>query len=292
MSKPSISVVIPAFNRATTIRRAIESVQAQHFADFEIIVVDDASTDDTREAVLGLDEPRMRLVVRSVNGGASAARNSGIRAAKADLIAFLDSDDAWKPDKLRRQFEAMSSPGARPVSCTGAVIHLLDHGETRIKRLEDTPDWARRLAMDCDLSPGSTQMAARAVFDEIGLLDETLPRFEDWDWLLRYTRSRAILAVSEPLADVYNRRGRLGDIVERSARLFQSKHQGVFDALAPADRRQALADLWLQAAGTYAFERRFACVLRPALQAARYRPFHTAARLTLAVLIRVRRGVT
>jgi glycosyltransferase involved in cell wall biosynthesis len=292
MSKPSISVVIPAFNRAKTIRRAIESVQAQHFADFEIIVVDDASTDDTREAVLGLDEPRMRLVSRSVNGGASAARNSGIRAAKADLIAFLDSDDAWKPDKLRRQFEAMSSPGARPVSCTGAVIHLLDHGETRIKRLEDTPDWARRLAMDCDLSPGSTQMAARAVFDEVGLLDETLPRFEDWDWLLRYTRSGAILAVSEPLADVYNRRGRLGDIVERSARLFQSKHQGVFDALAPADRRQALADLWLQAAGTYAFERRFTCVLGPALQAARYRPFHTAARLTLAALIHVRRGVT
>jgi glycosyltransferase involved in cell wall biosynthesis len=292
MSKPSISVIIPAFNRAATIRRAIESVQAQYFADFEVIVVDDASTDDTREVVLSVNEPRLRLVVRQVNGGASAARNSGIRASRADLIAFLDSDDAWKPEKLHRQFEAMSLPSSRPVSCTGAVIHLLDHGETRIKRLEDTSDWARRLAMECDLSPGSTQMTARAIFDEIGLFDETLPRFEDWDWLLRYTRSKPILAISEPLAEVYNRRGRLGDTVERSARLFQSKHQGVFDALAPADRRQALADLWLQAAGTYAFERRYACVLGPALQAARYRPFHAAARLALAALTQVRRGVT
>ena len=291
MSKPSISIVIPAFNRATEIRRAIESVQAQHFADFEIIVVDDASTDDTREAVLGLNDPRLRLVSRQVNGGASAARNSGIRAARADLIAFLDSDDAWEPDKLSRQFQAMSSPGAWPVSCTGAIIHLLDHGETRIKRLEGTSDWARRLAMNCDLSPGSTQMTTRAVFDDIGLFDETLPRFEDWDWLLRYTRRHAISALPEPLAHVYNRRGRLGDIVERSARLFKGKHQGVFDSLAPADRRQALADLWLQAAGTYAFERRFVSVLGPALRAARYRPFHTAERLTLGALMHFRRAM-
>jgi glycosyltransferase involved in cell wall biosynthesis len=291
MSKPFISVVIPAFNRATVIRRAIESVQAQHFADFEIIVVDDASTDDTREAVLGLNESRLRLVLRQVNGGASAARNSGIRAARADLIAFLDSDDAWEPDKLSRQFQAMSSPGAWPVSCTGAIIHLLDHGETRIKRLEGAPDWARRLAMNCDLSPGSTQMTARAVFDDIGLLDETLPRFEDWDWLLRYTRRHAILALPEPLAHIYNRRGRLGDTVERSARLFKSKHQDVFDSLPPADRRQALADLWLQVAGTYAFERRFVSVLGPALRAARYRPFHTAERLALGALMHLRRAM-
>jgi glycosyltransferase involved in cell wall biosynthesis len=279
MSKPAVSVVIPAFNRAASIRRAIDSVQAQHFVDFELIVVDDASTDETRDIVLALNEPRLRLVARPANGGASAARNSGIRAARADLIAFLDSDDAWTPHKLGRQIEAMSVPGARAVCCTGAVIHLLDHGETRVKRLENTSDWARRLAMNCDLSPGSTQMSARAIFDEIGLLDETLPRFEDWDWLLRYTRRHAILAIPEPLAHVYNRRARLGDVVERSAQLFQSKHRAVFDALAPADRRQALADLWLQAAGTYAFERRFARILVPALKAARYRPFHTAARL-------------
>lgn len=277
---PRVSVVIPAFNREKTIRRAVESVRAQHFADFEILVVDDASSDATCAVVTAIDDPRLRLIARTRNGGASAARNAGITAAKGDLIAFLDSDDEWMPEKLGRQVAALdAAPAGDCVSCTGFIIHLLDHGTTRIQRLEPTADWARRLAMDCNLGPGTTQLATRQIFESIGLLDETLPRFEDWDWLIRYTRRHGIVAVPEPLASVYNRRARLGQTVEESAAIFCRKHKMTWAALLPADRRQAVCDIWLQSVGTYAFERKLLSALAPAFRAARQRPFHTVHRL-------------
>lgn len=278
MRKPVVSVVIPAFNRSATIGRALASVRAQTFPDFEIVVVDDASVDDTVAACAAFEDSRLRIVRRDVNGGAAAARNTGILESTADLIAFLDSDDSWLPDKLARQVAAMSLPGAPEVGCTGVILHLLDHGEKRVKRLEQTSDWARRLAMDCDLSPGSTQIATRRIFGEIGLLDETLPRFEDWDWLLRYTRRHAIGAIPDPLAEIYNRRARLGETVERSAALFQRKHQSVFRSLPASDRRDALMNLWLQAANTYAFERRFWRAIPPLIKAFRHHPLRTTQR--------------
>lgn len=277
---PHVSVVIPMFNRAATIRRAVDSALAQSFHDIEVIVVDDASRDDSVAIVAAINDPRVRLLHRERNGGASAARNTGVAAARGALVAFLDSDDEWFPSKLEIQVAALeAAPTRAAVSCTGVEMHLLDHAVTRLQPLEDSPDWARRLAMDCDLSPGTTQLTRRAVFDAIGPLDETLPRFEDWDWLIRYTRTGTIVAVREPLARVYNRRARLGEIVERSAELLLAKHREVFDSLAPADRRKAVSDIWLQAVGTYAFEGRLGAILRPAAAAFAQRPVHTLGRL-------------
>lgn len=279
-SPPHVSVVIPMFNRAATIRRAVDSALGQSFASLEVVVVDDASSDDCAAMVEGIDDPRVRLLRRPRNGGAAAARNAGIAAARGALIAFLDSDDEWFPRKLEIQAAALdAAPIDAGVSCTGVEMHLLDHALTRLQPLEDTPDWARRLAMDCDLSPGTTQLTRRSVFETIGPLDETLPRFEDWDWLIRYTRAGRIVAVREPLARVYNRRARLGDMVERSAKLLLAKHRDVFAALAPADRRKTIADIWLQTVGTYAFEGKLGALARPAAAAFALRPIHTLGRL-------------
>lgn len=277
---PHVSVVIPMFNRVATIRRAVGSALAQSFRDIEVIVVDDASSDESVAAVTAIDDPRLRLVRRDKNGGAAAARNAGVAASRGSLVAFLDSDDEWFPPKLEIQVTALeAAPAHAGVSCTGVEMHLLDHAITRLQPLEDCPDWARRLAMDCDLSPGTTQLTRRAVFDAIGPLDETLPRFEDWDWLIRYTRSGSIIAVREPLARVYNRRARLGEVVEHSVELLLAKHSDVFDTLAPADRRKAVGDIWLQAVGTYAFEGKLGALLRPAAAAFAQRPVHTLCRL-------------
>lgn len=279
-SAPRVSVVIPMFNRAATIRRAVESALAQSFVDIEVVVVDDASSDASAAIVTAIDDPRLRLLRRERNGGASAARNAGVAASSGSLVAFLDSDDEWFPRKLEIQISALEyAPADVGVSCTGVEMHLLDHAVTRLQPLEDSPDWARRLAMDCDLNPGTTQLTRRAVFDAVGPFDETLPRFEDWDWLIRYTRGGSIVAVREPLARVYNRRARLGEVVERSAVLLLTKHRDVFAALAPADRRKAMADIWLQAAGTYAFEGKFGSLVRPAAAAFAQRPLHTLSRL-------------
>lgn len=104
---PRVSVVIPTYNRAEQTTRALESVWNQSFSDYEVVVVDDGSTDNTAD-VLEQFEPRIRLI-RQPNGGVSKARNRGISAASGEFIAFLDSDDEWLPDKLRQQVEFLEA---------------------------------------------------------------------------------------------------------------------------------------------------------------------------------------
>ena len=96
---PKISVIIPAYNSQQYIRASLESVLEQTYSDYEVIVVDDGSTDDTKGAVLAVDGP-VQYIYQS-NGGPSAARNTGIGAARGELICFLDADDSWTPEKLR-----------------------------------------------------------------------------------------------------------------------------------------------------------------------------------------------
>src|ERR1700733_847645 len=95
-----IAVVIPVYNRGAIVRRAVDSVLGQEFTDFELIVVDDASSDDTADIVAAIDDPRLRLLHQPGRPGGNAARNRGIREATAPLIALLDSDDEYLPAKL------------------------------------------------------------------------------------------------------------------------------------------------------------------------------------------------
>ncbi len=99
---------MPAWNRADSIVMAVESVLRQSFADFELLVVDDGSTDGTMEALAGVADPRLRRLANPRNLGASAARNTGIRAARADWVAFQDSDDEWLPLKLEKQMARLA----------------------------------------------------------------------------------------------------------------------------------------------------------------------------------------
>lgn len=118
-NNPKVSVIIPTYNRAHLIGRAIKSVLNQTYKDFEIIIVDDGSTDKTEEVVKDFKDERVRYIRREKNKGGSAARNTGIKAARGEYIAFQDSDDEWLPEKLEKQmkaFEAMAM--AKPVIAT------------------------------------------------------------------------------------------------------------------------------------------------------------------------------
>lgn len=115
---PKVSVVIPTHNRSSLLRRAIQSVLDQTYQDFEIIVVDDASTDDTEAVVKGFADERIRYVRHSENRGEAASRNTGIRLAKGEYIAGHDDDDVWLPPKLEKQVKAFekASPKVGVVS--------------------------------------------------------------------------------------------------------------------------------------------------------------------------------
>ncbi|MEL6751702.1 MAG: glycosyltransferase family A protein [Pseudomonadota bacterium] len=276
-----VAVIIPAYNRSSSIMRSIDSALAQTFTDIEIIVVDDASTDDTVAVVSAVPDQRVLLVLREENGGASAARNTGIAAATADYVAFLDSDDEWTSDKLAIQLPALKASEPRClVSCTGVMLHLLDRGIDMEFRLDDSTDWIARMASGCDQRPGSTLLARRDVFTTVGDLDTSLARFEDWDWLLRYVRKgHDVHTLPQPLAHIHNVRGRVGPQTEKSADAFLQKHAGFYASLPSKQRRKALCDLWLQIAATFALEGRPRDAARMAARAILQRPAHAVVRL-------------
>ena len=123
---PLVSVIIPTYNRAVLVERAIRSVLGQHWRDLELIVVDDGSTDGTAARLAGIDDVRMRVIPQD-NGGVACARNRGLAEARADWIAFLNSDDHWHPEKLSRQMAAMMRAPVRAGFChTGLEIVLPD----------------------------------------------------------------------------------------------------------------------------------------------------------------------
>lgn len=120
---PAFSVIIPLYDKAPTIRRAIDSVLAQRFGDFELIVVDDGSTDEGGAIVEAMADPRIRLV-RQDNAGPGAARNRGVREARADLLAFLDADDAWRPLFLESAHRVLAGRGGFSVFASAYELAL------------------------------------------------------------------------------------------------------------------------------------------------------------------------
>ncbi len=183
---PRTSIVLPVFNRAATIGRAIASVTRQTVDDWELIVVDDGSTDEVRSALVqaGADQ-RISLIRHDRNRGAAAARNTGIRAATGSFVAFIDSDDEWLPEKLHHQIDIMDARPRLGGLCTAFTLKRVQSGYAEDRRPRPTPTWLANLLDGCFVSPGTTLLARRECFHTVGLLDESLRRFEDWDWLLR-----------------------------------------------------------------------------------------------------------
>ncbi len=205
-SLPSVSAVVPVYNDADTLARAVASILAQSSPVTEIIVVDDASTDDPGGALAPFNAQPVpvRLLRHGVNRGASAARNTGIRAASGDLVALLDGDDAWHPDKIERQLDSLDRAGAAVWACVGGfALYRAGRSVPEIYRLAPFASLGQEMAWGCRLSPGSTLMVRRAAFETVGYYDEVLRRLEDWDWLIRLAQHSEIAVVEDPVADIY-----------------------------------------------------------------------------------------
>lgn len=198
---PTASVIIPSYNRAHIVSRAILSVLNQTYQDFEIIIVDDGSTDNTERVVSNFHDFRIRYIHHEVNRGASAARNSGIWAARSEYIGFLDSDDEWLTEKLAKQvFKLQSSENKVALVYTGEILVENDPGnpfERKILSISGNV-FGRLLQNDFIGTCSSVMVRARAI-KKIGGFDEQLISRQDWDLWLRISQNYEIACIPEPL---------------------------------------------------------------------------------------------
>lgn len=194
---PSISVVVPTYNRAPLLERALNSVAAQSLPATQVVVVDDGSEDETRE-LLAQRFPTFE-VLHQINQGVSSARNLGICAACHDWVAFLDSDDEWVPEKLAAQVEALENePQARLIHTDEIWVRNGRRVNPRLRHRK-SGGWIFQECLPlCAISPSSV-MLHRSVFEEVGLFDENLPACEDYDFWLRFTAHNPVLFVDQPL---------------------------------------------------------------------------------------------
>lgn len=181
---PTVSVVIPTYNRADLLEEALSSVLQQTYQDFEVIIVDDGSTDDTRERVAALQsDPRMRYVYQE-NHGLAGARNTGIRASRGDYIALLDDDDIWLPDKLEKQMSLMAvDDQADVVHCDFRFVDLACNPlPMRYQRPASRGTLYEDLMYGNMIAGSGSAVLIRArCLAEVGLFDENLPACEDQD---------------------------------------------------------------------------------------------------------------
>ena len=185
---PSVSVVVPTYNRAALLGRAVKSVLAQTFKDYELIVVDDGSTDDTQEVLREFTDQRIRTLRSDVNQGAPRARNRGIQAARGEWVAFLDSDDEWLPKRLELQMERLAHQGPSEAAVGYCLFQAHECRTGKVVQPVHTlaqDDVLKHLLGGRWPKTTSAFMVRRGALLDVGGFDESMPCGEDIDLWLR-----------------------------------------------------------------------------------------------------------
>ena len=197
---PAVSIVIPCYNQSRYLPLSIRSVQAQSWPDWEIVLVNDGSTDDTAAVAAQFSDSRIRYIYQD-NQGLSAARNTGIRAAQGRYLAFLDSDDEWEPDFLEKCVQALeSNPSLAGVYTRNIFIDQDGQVLPHIGGEMVAPAAFRNRTLEGGYFPPNSVLVATAVVRELGLFDITLTSEEDWDLWLRISERYTMQAIAQPLA--------------------------------------------------------------------------------------------
>lgn len=195
-----ITIIIPTYNRGKTLLRAINSVLNQTYKDFEVIVVDDNSSDDTELIVSSINDSRVRFVKHSTNLGANAARNTGIDLAKGKYIAFQDSDDEWFENKLEKQINyLLRNPEVDIVACS---FNKYSEGKVETLPSEEIGCDIQEKLLWGNFISTQTIIGKKECFIE-EKFDTILPRFQDWELMIRMSRRYKIYFMNEPLVNVY-----------------------------------------------------------------------------------------
>jgi glycosyltransferase involved in cell wall biosynthesis len=223
-----VSVVLPTYNRAATLPRAIYSILNQTYRNIELLVIDDASTDDTAAVVGAIDDPRVRYVRLDRNRGQSGARNEGMRLSTGAFIAFQDSDDEWLVEKLEKQVSAAKAAGSEVVS----VFHMRllygrDEGRTYgpgrvccvpvVGASGEPIDFIKATHRQNLISP-QTLLVSRACFEKVGFFDTTLRTSPDWDYSIRLAYNSKVVYLPEPLVVAYIQDDSISRMTKAAAR--------------------------------------------------------------------------
>lgn len=233
-ASPLVSVIIPTHNRADVLPRAIESALAQTYQNVEIMVVDDRSTDDTA-AVLNRYHTVHVLRNRRTRG-ASGARNTGIKEATGELIAFLDSDDAWLPDKLTAQVRRLKASPLTVGAIYCGVEGIYPGNKTSRTMAGLSGDIYRDLLIQNRVGSASRLLVPRSVFGDVGLFNEEFKTLNDWEMVLRIAKKYRIECVKECGVRYFFERG--DHLSLRSREVFLA-HRRIQKTFSPDDRRAA-----------------------------------------------------
>lgn len=208
-----VSIIIPTYNRANVIKRAIDSVLRQTYDSYEVVVVDDGSTDETESVIAGIQDARIRYIALKENQGVAHARNIGIREARYDYIAFLDSDDEWLLDKLELQMRLFqnSTEDIGMVYCR--MGGLTRDGKERFvcpaqyfsRELLEGEMFRFLLRQNVIGTP--TVIVRKDCLDQVGGFKETIQCLEDWEWILRIAGKWKIGFVDQVLVEVHKTSG-------------------------------------------------------------------------------------
>jgi len=187
LDRPTVSVIIPTYNRAHLVGRAIRSVLNQTYQDFEIIVVDDGSTDNTEEVVKSFNDPRIRYIRHEKNRGGSAARNTGIRVARGEYIAFLDSDDEWLPMHISRKLAVMEGKRADGLISAFYVEHRGKWEKQHCRPKPRNMSLIEYILTRMGDARTSAMFFRKAALMQV-MFDEAQHKHQDWDLAARFEK--------------------------------------------------------------------------------------------------------
>ena len=202
---PTISVVIPTYNRATTIVACIKSVLAQSYTINEILIIDDCSTDDTIDRLKKFKE-KLILLNTNTHSGAQVARNIGIKAATSEWITFLDSDDEWLPNKLEKQIAALKIANYNPMTVVHGDCYIKNKDSDKTKywklhKIDGINVYKQLLAKSGTFFPAI--LTSKIALKRINFLDENIPSYHEWDTAIRLAKFCRFIHIQEPLF-IYN----------------------------------------------------------------------------------------
>ncbi len=279
-----ISVVIPTHNRPGLLNNSINSVLSQTFRDFELIVIDDCSDDNTPNVLGGFTDSRLKVIRNTTNKGIAAVRNIGVMSSKGEYIAFLDDDDEWLTDKLEQQLKIMEG-GSESLGCVYSGCLVIGPNGSEVIRTS-IPKYRNIVLNDLlfeNFITTSTVLLKKSCFDKTGLFDENIPFGEDYDMWIRFAEQFEYDFVKEPLTKYRVHQNSLTrNYTKAAAGLTEilSKHRRLF-----AHNKQAYGNLMLILGVIYCYSGKTREGIKTFMKAIRVYPFDARIYYNLALAL-------